>query len=95
MIGSLISGILGIAIWLLRLVSLAVLVYCVLSFVAPGGKIFTTMKRYVEPVLAPFRELLRKYLPAVGNLAFDFSPIAVILVIEVVVLVLRLLQAIF
>lgn len=89
------SFIIGVIIWLLRLVSIAIIVYCVLGFVTPSSALVQKAKPYLEPVLAPFRALIEKYLPALGKLSFDMSPIAAILVIELAVLVLRLLQRIF
>ena len=85
------SFIFGLIIWVLRLIAIAILVYCILSFVAPTGKAFNVMKPYVEPILKPFRDMLAKRFPKVLELSFDITPVVVIVVIEIIVWVLDLI----
>ena len=81
----------GIVIWVLRLIAIAVLVYCVLSFLAPTSKVYTVLKQYVEPVLKPIRDVLYKQFPKLESLSFDITPIALIIIIEIVVWLLDLI----
>lgn len=89
-----ISSLLGIVTWVLNLISFALLIYCVMSFVMPQSDIMRKAAGYVEPVLRPFRELLYKYFPKLRTIPLDFSPLAVWLVIDVLMWVLNLLRRI-
>ena len=44
----------------LRLVTLAILVYCVLSWFRPTFRAFYWLGRFIEPFIAPFRKLSMK-----------------------------------
>lgn len=48
-----ISALLGIVGWVLNLLSFALLIYCVMSFVMPQSDIMRKAAGYVEPVLRP------------------------------------------
>lgn len=87
--------ILGVIIWILRLIMIAILVYFVMGFIAPTSAIMQKAKPYIEPILAPFRTLIEKYLPAAKKLSFDVSPIAAIVIISIICWLLSLLQRIF
>ena len=87
-----ISTLLGIVAWLLRLASTLLLIYCIMSFVMPGTDLMRKVASYVEPVLRPFRELLYRYFPRLRTLPVDFSPLAVWLLIDVITLLLNLLR---
>ena len=87
-----ISTLLGIIAWLLRLANTALLIYCIMSFVMPGSDLMLKAAGYVEPVLRPFRELLYSYFPRLRTFPVDFSPLAVWLAIDVVTLLLNLLR---
>ena len=87
-----ISGLLGIIVWVLRLISTLLLIYCIMSFVMPGSDLMRKVSAYVEPVLRPFRQLLYRYFPRLRTLPVDFSPLAVWLAIDVVTLLLNLLR---
>ncbi len=90
-----ISFLLGIVIWLLRVVSMALLVYCVMSFVMPQSDLMHKAAAYAEPILSPFRQFLHRVIPALRNVPLDFSPLLVWLIIDILIWVLRLLQRIF
>ena len=86
------SMIFGILILLLRVVSAALLIYCLLSFVAPGSRLMEFLRPHMEGTLYPFRRLLFKWFPALMNSPMDFSPLAVWLVIDILMQLLRMLQ---
>ena len=86
------SMIFGILILLLRVVSAALLIYCLLSFVAPGSRLMEFLRPHMEGILYPFRRLLFKWFTALMNSPMDFSPLAVWLVIDILMQLLRMLQ---
>ena len=86
------SMIFGILILLLRVVSAALLIYCLLSFVAPGSRLMEFLRPHMEGILYPFRRLLFKWFPALMNSPMDFSPLAVWLVIDILMQLQRMLQ---
>ena len=86
------STLFGILILLLRVVSAALLIYCLLSFVAPGSRLMEFLRPHMEGILYPFRRLLFKWFPALMNSPMDFSPLAVWLVIDILMQLLRMLQ---
>lgn len=90
-----ISALIGIIVFLLNVFSFLLLVYCVMTFVMPGSSVMEKARRYAEPVLEPFRELLYKMVPRLRGMAVDFSPILVWLVIRVAMWILNLLRGIF
>lgn len=60
-----------------RLLSLLVFVHVILSyFMSPYHPLRATIDRIVEPMLAPFRQLI----PPMGGL--DFSPLLLIVVLQ-------------
>ena len=86
------SMIFGILILFLQVVSAALLIYCLLSFVAPGSRLMEFLRPHMEGILYPFRRLLFKWFPALMNSPVDFSPLAVWLVIDILLQLLRMLQ---
>jgi len=76
----------------LRLLSLAMLAYCVMSFIMPGSSLYNGLASYVEPVLRPVRFRLYRWFPALRRMPVDFSPLAVWLLIDAAGWVLNLLQ---
>ena len=86
------SMIFGILILLLQVVSAALRIYCLLSFVAPGSRLMEFLRPHMEGILYPFRRLLFKWFPALMNSPMDFSPLAVWLVIDILMQLLRMLQ---
>ena len=67
----------------LRVMSLAMLVYCVMSFVMPGSPLHYRLAALVEPVLNPVRRCLYGWFPSLRRMPVDFSPLAVWLLIDI------------
>ncbi len=73
--------------WALHLYSLVLLARSVLGMLFPQGNKWTALAEQVtEPVLAPVRKLLRDLFPNLPPTA-DFSPLAVILLIQLLELI--------
>ena len=66
----------------LRVINGALLVYVILSWVAPGSPLYGTIGRLVEPIVRPFRALSRRLL---GRFAIpvDFSVFFAMIGIEI------------
>ena len=79
-----ISGLLGIIVWVLRLISTLLLIYCIMSFVMPRSELMYKAASYVEPVLRPF--------PRLRMMPLDFSPLVVWLVIDIAIWIINLLR---
>jgi uncharacterized protein YggT (Ycf19 family) len=77
-----ISLLLTLASLALRVLSLGMLIYCVMSFVMPQSDLYRKAAMYVEPFLRPIRIKLYQWIPALRNLPLDFSPLAVWLLID-------------
>lgn len=82
----------GVIIWVLQLINLALLVYCVMTFVMPQSDLTRKAAGYVEPILDPFRKLLYRYFPKLRGMAVDFSPVAVWVAIQIIISLLNLLR---
>lgn len=91
----LIGTILSLASAALRLASFALLVYCVMSFVAPGNDLYRKAAYYVERVLYPIRLKLWRWFPALRNLPVDLSPLALWLLIDVAMALVNMLRRVF
>ena len=87
--------ILNLAATALRIASFALLVYCVMSFVAPQNDLYRKAAYYVERVLYPIRMKLWRWFPALRSLPVDLSPLALWLLIDVALAVLNMLRNIF
>ena len=87
--------ILNLATTALRIASFALLVYCVMSFVAPQNDLYRKAAYYVERVLYPIRMKLWRWFPALRSLPVDLSPLALWLLIDVALAVLNMLRNIF
>ncbi|MFR5855822.1 MAG: YggT family protein [Lachnospiraceae bacterium] len=68
------------------------LIYCLLSYIAPGSRVMEFLRPHMEGILYPFRQLLYKWFPQLMNSPVDFSPLAVWLVIDILLQLLRMLQ---
>ena len=90
-----IGFLLNLVSWALRLVSIALLVYCVMSFVMPQSDLMRKAAVYVEPVLRPFRGLLYRYFPKLRMMPVDFSPLVVWLVLDIAAWLVSLLRSLF
>ena len=77
--------IIGIIIWILNVLAIAIIIRSLLSWVDPMGRnpISQILIQVTEPVLAPIRRLMGG---GVGG--FDLSPIIAILLIQVIAQVL-------
>ena len=91
----LIGLILNLAATALRILSFALLVYCVMSFVAPGNDLYRKASYYMERVLYPVRMKLYGWFPALRSLPVDLSPLAVWLLIDVAMAVVNALRSVF
>ena len=68
--------------WALYMLTVLVFIYVLLSLVNPHAPLAPTFELLTRPLLAPFRRAL----PLVGG--FDLSPIAFLLVVQILLLVL-------
>ncbi len=91
----LIGLILKLASAALRLASFALLVYCVMSFVAPQNEYFRKASYYVERILYPIRLRLWRWFPALRSLPVDISPLALWLLIDVAMALVNMLRRVF
>ena len=81
--------------FVLRVYEIVFLVYAVLPWFSGGHTpIYQFLARLCEPVLAPIRGLLIRYLPRRWQ-RFDWSPVAAILLCDVASALLRLLARLF
>lgn len=91
----LIGLILNLASAALRLASFALLVYCVMSFVAPQNDLYRKASYYVERVLYPIRLKLWRWFPALRTLPVDLSPLALWLLIDIAMALVNMLRGLF
>ena len=91
----LIGTILSLAAMALRFASFALLVYCVMSFVAPNNDLYRKAAYYVERVLYPIRLKLWRWFPALRTLPVDISPLALWLLIDVAMALVNMLRRVF
>ena len=68
----------------LTVINWAVLIYCLLSILAPESQLFKVVSGYVDPILDPFRRIIRRLIPAAAGWRIDLSPVLLWLVIRVV-----------
>ena len=83
---------LGLISLALRIGNIALLIYCVLSFVAPGNEIYRKASMYIEPILNPIRRKLYGWFPSLRNLPVDLAPLALWLLMDIAGEVVRLLR---
>ena len=69
---------------LLSLLNTALLVYCILSFVAPNSSIMDAVRPYADMILDPFRQLIYSIFPGARNTGVDFSPMVLYVLIGLV-----------
>lgn len=78
----------GLLVIVLQLFSIVVFAYIILGyFVSPYDSIMEFLRRIIEPMLAP----IRKVIPPIGGL--DFSPVVLIIIIQLIGKLLVLLLA--
>ena len=78
-----------------KVASLALLVYCVMSFVMPHNDLYRKASFYVEPLLQPIRRQLYRWFPALRSLPLDFSPLALWLLLDIAGGLINVLRGIF
>ena len=66
----------------LRLVSFAILVYAILSWIMPGNAFFRWLEGFVAPFLRPFRRLTNR-LMGIAGLRLDISPLLAMVAISI------------
>ena len=91
----LIGFLLGIVALALRAASLALLIYCVMSFVMPGNDIYRKASAYIQPLLQPIRLKLYQWSPSLRRLPVDLSPLGLWLAIDMAMALVNLLRRIF
>jgi len=89
------SFLLGIAGLVLHIASIALLVYCVMSFIMPHNELYRKAAYYVEPVLHPIRLQLYRWFPSLRDLPVDFSPLALWLALDIAGGLINVLRGIF
>lgn len=68
--------------WVIHACSILILIRAILSWVHPAANRWTVLlQRVTEPLLAPIRKLLNRLFPQ-GSRVIDFSPMVVILLLE-------------
>jgi len=66
----------------LRLANLALIVYCIMSFVMPQHELYRKAAYYMERVLHPIRSVLYRWFPALYRLPVDISPLVLWFLID-------------
>lgn len=79
----------------LRVVSLGMLIYCVMSFVMPQSEWYYKLSSFIQPILHPVRVQLHRWFPSLRSMPLDFSPLAVWLLIDVAEILINALRRIF
>jgi YggT family protein len=81
----LVAGLRGLAETVIQFYTVAILIYALLSWIAPGARspAMDLLSRICEPLLAPVRRLL----PSLGGL--DLSPLIVLIGLQAVLILLR------
>lgn len=81
----------GILITMLNLISTAIFVYCLMTFIIPDSSLTNAVRPYAEMLLEPCRNLLYRFFPSMENMALDFSPLVLYGVIKLLTVLLSLL----
>ena len=76
----------------LRLANLALIVYCIMSFVMPQSDLYRKLGSYVEPVLYPVRQKLYGWFPRLRTLPVDLSPLTLWLALDIATSLLTMLR---
>ncbi len=92
----LLGWIFGIVGWLLGLASWLPIIYIVMSMVQPDNQWTLTLKKYLDPFINLARSIIGKVFPKlVDSEGFDFSPVALWLLLQVLSGLFKLLDKIF
>ena len=90
----LLNVIFSIVIAVLRILLWALPVLFILKLVIPGNKYLLLAERYCNVVLTPVRGWLRRTFPKLFTTGFDYSPIALWLLVQVAIWAVQLLRSI-
>ena len=88
----LLNLIFSIIILVLTVLLWAIPILFVLKLIIPWNKYVLLAERYCNIVLSPIREWLKKTFPKLFTTGFDFSPIALWLLVQVAIWIVRLLR---
>ena len=92
----LLSWIFSILGWLLALASWLPIIYALATVLAPTNQWTLTLKKYLDPFINLARALIGKVFPKlVDSEGFDFSPVALWLLLQLVSGLCKLLAKIF
>ena len=80
--------------WALVLLQWALVVYVILSLVLPQNKYTQLLGKYAQALLTPVRRQMERFLPKLGSVGMDLSPIALWLLIFIVRWLLNILRGI-
>ncbi|MFH1511884.1 MAG: YggT family protein [Bacillota bacterium] len=94
MLIGLLNFIFSAILFLITVLSWALLVYVIMALFVPQNKYTLMIGRFVEPILSPIRKLLFRLFPKLAQIGVDFSPIVFYLLIQVVSWLVRLLRSI-
>ncbi len=80
--GSMLASLARLVSFVIRIYTFVIIVRAIISWVQPNpyNPIVQALHRLTEPVLSPIRRILLKSIPSMG---FDFSPIVVIILLQV------------
>ncbi len=92
MLVGLLGFVFDIAIFVLSIASWVVVLYVIMMLVAPDNKYTQLLGKYVEPLLAPVRTLLKRFFPKMQDMRVDVSPIGLWLLLNIAEWLLRLLK---
>ncbi len=93
MLIGLLNFIFSAVLFLLTVLSWALLVYVIMALFIPQNKYTLMVGKYVEPILSPIRKLLFRLFPKLAQIGVDFSPIVFYLLIQVVSWLVGLLRS--
>lgn len=87
-----IAILIGLLLFVLRILGCVLLIYCVLGFVMPQSDLYRNLCRYVEPISDPVRRFLFRLFPVLERMTVDVAPVALWLAIEIATSLLTFLR---
>jgi len=70
--------------------SILVFVWVILSWFKGSGKVVSDIYKVLDPIVAPYVNLFRRFIPPIGGL--DFSPLVALIVLQGVRMLIGLLH---
>jgi len=67
----------------LKILSYAIILYCILSWFIPRGRVMDILGQFIAPIMAPFRGLSMWIMQRTG-LPLDLSPVFAMLALNVI-----------